>query len=118
MTDNVNLTPASNYKLNFPFAPEEWSESDAIRQAHDEDIILSPAHWELIQALQEYFAKHALTKVNIRELHDALEEDFHMYGGMKYLYILFPGGPVAQGGRFAGLQVPSGTVDKSFGSVQ
>ncbi|MYB34192.1 MAG: sulfite reductase, partial [Gammaproteobacteria bacterium] len=32
-------------------------------------------------------------------------------------YYLFPGGPVSQGSIVAGLEVPSGSVDKSFGSV-
>jgi tRNA 2-thiouridine synthesizing protein E len=56
--------------------------------------------------------------MNMRELHDALDEKFHPQGGMKYLYKLFPGGPVAQGCRLAGIDVPAGAVDKSFGSVQ
>jgi tRNA 2-thiouridine synthesizing protein E len=56
--------------------------------------------------------------VNARELHDALEEKFHVKGGMRYLYVLFPGGPIAQGCRLAGLPTPTGAVDLSFGSVQ
>ena len=54
----------------------------------------------------------------LREISDALEESFHAKGGMKYLYQIMPGGPVAQGCKLAGLQVPAGAVDKSFGSVQ
>jgi tRNA 2-thiouridine synthesizing protein E len=53
----------------------------------------------------------------MRELHDALDENFHGKGGLKYLYQLFPGGPVAQGCRIAGLKAPAGATDKSFGSV-
>ena len=66
--------------------------------------------------LQGYFAAHE--RPNVRELHDALDESFHARGGLRYLYTLFPGGPVAQGCRFAGLKAPSGAADKSFGSVQ
>ena len=54
----------------------------------------------------------------MRVLHDALDEKFHVKGGMKVLYEMFPGGPVAQGCRLAGLEAPAGAVDKSFGSVQ
>jgi tRNA 2-thiouridine synthesizing protein E len=52
----------------------------------------------------------------MRELHDALDERFHASGGMKYLYRLFPRGPVAQGCRIAGLHSPANVVDRSFGS--
>jgi tRNA 2-thiouridine synthesizing protein E len=55
--------------------------------------------------------------INKRELHDALEEKFHIQGGLRYLYRIFPGGPVAQGCRLAGLKVPEGAIDKAFGSV-
>jgi tRNA 2-thiouridine synthesizing protein E len=53
----------------------------------------------------------------MRELQDALEEKFHHKGGMKYLFTLFPGGPVAQGCRLAGLKAPAGATDRGFGSV-
>ena len=57
------------------------------------------------------------TAVNLRELHDALDEKFHRQGGIRHLYRLFPGGPVAQGCRIAGLKAPAGATDKGFGSV-
>lgn len=99
-----------------PHAPEDWSRDRAESAAQADGIALEAVHWEVIQALQTYFAKKE--RPNIRELHDALDERFHAAGGLKYLYELFPGGPVAQGCRFAGLEPPAGAADKSFGSVQ
>ncbi len=101
----------------FPDAPEGWTKASAEAQAREEGIELTDAHWEVIHGLQEYYKKHQATG-RIRELHDALDEKFHAQGGMKYLYELLPGGPVAQGCRLAGLEPPAGSVDKSFGSVQ
>ncbi len=100
----------------FPFAPSDWSKASAKKTAKKEGIKLSDDHWETLRALQEYFAKKK--SAQIRELHDALEEKFHAKGGLKFLYGLFPGGPVAQGCRVAGLQPPPGSADQSFGSVQ
>ena len=111
---NPNLAKAKDPA--FPFAPSDWSKASAETAARDEGVELSETHWEALGALQEYFAKHATP--NVRELHDALEEKFHIQGGLKFLYGLFPGGPVAQGCRIAGLQAPPGSSDKSFGSVQ
>ena len=102
----------------FPFAPTDWQESDALRLAREQDLELGSDHIELLAALQAYFASHEKPDLNMRELHDALDERFHSRGGMKYLYRLFPGGPVAQGCQLAGLVIPAGVVDKSFGSVQ
>ena len=51
------------------------------------------------------------------DLHDALDECFHQKGGLKYLYTLFPGGPIAQSCRLAGLKAPFIATDRSFGSV-
>ena len=99
----------------FPNAPEGWSRSFAEKIARQEDLELSDDHWQAIRAIQEYFARNEMPRV--RELHDALNEKFHSQGGIRYLYLLLPGGPVAQGCRLAGLQAPSGTTDKSFGSV-
>jgi tRNA 2-thiouridine synthesizing protein E len=101
----------------FPHAPEGWTRARALEIAQQEGLGLGEEHWAALRALQEYFARHDVTSVNLRELHDALDEKFHRQGGIKRLYQLFPGGPVAQGCRIAGLKVPAGAVDRSFGSV-
>jgi len=119
MADNMNeiLNPGSVQKdPDFPRAPADWTRDSAVAAAGADGITLGPDHWEAIRALQAYFATN--DKPNMRELHDALEERFHTKGGLKYLYEAFPGGPIAQGCRFAGLQPPAGTTDTSFGSVQ
>ncbi len=100
----------------FPDAPPDWSRETAEAAAKADDVTLTDDHWAVIGALQHYFAEHA--QPNVRVLHDALEERFHGRGGLKFLYEIFPGGPVAQGCRFSGLRAPAGAVDRSFGSVQ
>lgn len=102
----------------YPNAPEDWNENEAVKIALIEGIELGPDHWDLLRALQEYFSKQSTPETNTRDLHDALDEKFHLKGGMRYLYVLLPKGPVAQGCRFAGLPVPAGAIDRSFGSVK
>jgi len=103
---------------DFPNAPAGWSQSEAARAAASEGLQPDASRWEVIRALQEYYARHDDPTINTRDLHDALEERFHSEGGMKYLYLLLPGGPVSQGCRIAGLEPPAGSADKGFGSVQ
>lgn len=100
----------------FPRSPVGWSPSDAERVAQEEGLSLTEEHWETVRALQEFFARSE--NVRARELHDALDERFHARGGLRHLYELFPGGPIAQGCRLAGLTPPAGAEDRSFGSVQ
>ena len=107
----------SNKDPQFPNAPADWTKEMAIKTARQEGLEPGADHWEAVRALQEYFSKHQEITLNMRELHDALDENFHGKGGIKYLYRLFPGGPVAQGCRIAGLKAPAGATDKSFGSV-
>jgi tRNA 2-thiouridine synthesizing protein E len=118
-TMNDPGTHGASTPAGFPHAPAGWSLDAARLAAADEGLEPGGEHWETVRALQEYYARHAEgPPVNARELHDALEERFHARGGMKYLYRLFPGGPVAQGCRLAGLEPPAGSVDTGFGSVQ
>lgn len=114
MNDILNPGAAQKDK-DFPHAPEDWSRDTASSTAKADGIELGPDHWEAIGALQAYFATQQ--QPNMRALHDALEERFHAKGGLKYLYEAFPGGPIAQGCRLAGLQPPAGAADKSFGST-
>jgi TusE/DsrC/DsvC family sulfur relay protein len=99
----------------FPHAPAGWTREAAVAMASEEGLELDQEHWEMLRALQDYFSKHE--DINARELHDALDERFHAAGGIKHLYHLFPGGPLAQGCRIAGLEPPAGAINRSFGSV-
>ncbi len=100
---------------SFPNAPQDWDLKQAEETARADGLMLNEEHLELIRALQEYY--HKVEFPHMRQIKDALEEKFHSRGGMKYLYQMIPGGPVAEGCRLAGLNVPAGAVDKSFGSV-
>lgn len=100
---------------SFPNAPKDWDINAAEQAAKEDGLNLSDDHWDLIRALQEYYQKVEFPK--LRQIKDALEEKFHSRGGMKYLYQIIPGGPVAEGCRLAGLDVPAGAIDKSFGSI-
>jgi tRNA 2-thiouridine synthesizing protein E len=101
----------------YPHAPQGWSQEDAQSVAQKQGISLTDDHWSVIRAVQEYFAKHDKPERNRREITDALDELFHIKGGLKYLYRLLPGGPVTQACQLAGIQPPAGNVDASFGSV-
>ncbi len=102
----------------FPHAPEDWTKQQALDIARQEGLELTEANWEAVRALQSYFAEHEdAARINQRDLHDALDEHFHQHGGIKYLYKIFPGGPIAQGCRIAGLKAPFMATDHSFGSV-
>lgn len=103
-------------EINWANAPHNWDAQEAERLAAEQGLSLTEQHWDAIVGLQEYFSKHEFAQKR-RELTDALEEKFHHQGGMKYLYRLFPKGPVAQGCVLAGLQPPAGSIDRSFGSV-
>ncbi|MDH3638351.1 MAG: TusE/DsrC/DsvC family sulfur relay protein [Gammaproteobacteria bacterium] len=122
MTDTMKdiLNPGASPAKDpaFPNAPSGWSVAGAKKTAAAENLELGDDHWEAIRALQEYFDKNDDQAINARALHDALNEKFHAQGGIKFLYLLFPGGPIAQGCRIAGLQSPAGSVDRGFGSVQ
>lgn len=103
---------------DFPHAPLDWTRADAMKAAREEGLDLTDAHWDVIRALQHYYTAHADdTIINMRDLHDALDECFHEKGGLKYLYAIFPGGPIAQSCRLAGLKAPYIATDPHFGSV-
>jgi tRNA 2-thiouridine synthesizing protein E len=116
MKEILNPSAARKASPAFPHAPAEWDETIAIEIATKEGLALEDHHWVVVKALQEFFARNGEPKA--REMHDALDEKFHDLGGLKFLYTLLPGGPVAQGCRLAGLKAPVAAEDGSSGSVQ
>ena len=117
MEEIVGGGAAAGKDPKFPHAPEGWTQALAAEAAKREGLELGAGHWQALRALQEFYAKHDAPALNMRALHDALDEKFHPQGGIRHLYVLFPGGPIAQGCRIAGLKAPAGATDKGFGSV-
>lgn len=94
---------------------EKWSVQKAEAMAQQDGLTLTHDHWELIHLLREHYRLHGLSSV--RDLASGLEEHFMLRGGMKFLYSLFPRGPIVQASRIAGLPVPAHATDRSFGTV-
>lgn len=93
-----------------------WSKSIALELAAHEGITLTPEHWEVLEALRHHFQANGLANSGRSLLH-CMEVEFADAGGKKYLYDLFPHGPVNQACRIAGLPVPPHSIDRSFGSA-
>lgn len=115
--DTRMLVRDISHDPDFPHAPLDWTRQEAQSTGEKEGLTLTGMHWEVIRALQDYYARHGENAFKLRDMHDALDEKFHEQGGVKSLYQLFPGGPIAQGCRLAGLKAPFLSSDKSFGSV-
>ncbi|NCS64780.1 MAG: hypothetical protein COS39_02730 [Hydrogenophilales bacterium CG03_land_8_20_14_0_80_62_28] len=94
---------------------EPWSEERALQLARSEGLDLNKKHMAVLRWLRDRYAECGPTE-NGRALSHAMEENFMTEGGLKYLYRLFPQGPVYQGCHFAGVPLPPGSLDQSFGS--
>lgn len=94
-----------------------WTETIARQRAEEEGIELSGAHWEVLKFLRRHYAEHGPAESG-RVVAAALEQAFAEEGGRRWLYTLFPHGPVLQGCHIAGLPVPPHTTDPAFGSVE
>lgn len=95
---------------------KNWDKQKAKATAKDLNISLTDAHWEVIGFIRTYFANAGELR-HARELSEVLAERFAEEGGAKYLFQLFPGGPVSQGCQLAGIQVPKDASDNSFGYI-
>lgn len=100
---------------SFRDAPDNWTPAHARTLAGEAGLALTEDHWEVIRVLQGCYKDEVSPR--IRLLRDALEARFASRGGMKYLFEILPGGPIAQGCALAGLKPPHGAKDLSFGSV-
>lgn len=94
---------------------EPWSREIAKQRACDEGLAeLSEAQWRVIYTLRAAYRKNG-GACSARDLMRLLEDDFWEEGGRRYLYELFPRGPITQGCRLAGVPPPPYSSDPSFG---
>ena len=87
-----------------------WSKELSYKMAAQDDLELTPEHWEVIKFLQEYYHIYQIAPP-IRILVKAIAKRI---GKEKinsiYLYSLFQYGPAKQGCRYAGLPKPTGCI--------
>ncbi len=94
-----------------------WTRELARQRAREEGLgELSEMHWRVIHTLRGLYRKNGPAR-SAREVIRVLEKDFLEEGGRRYLYELFPKGPVSQGSRLAGVPPPPNSSDPSFGWV-
>lgn len=99
----------------YMYGLEHWSPQTVKQLAQKEGIAeLSEAHWHVIYALRNHYRAKGRA-ASTRELMRELEQDFMEEGGRRYLYELFPQGPISQGSRLAGIPAPPNSSDSSFG---
>jgi tRNA 2-thiouridine synthesizing protein E len=82
----------------------EWTPEFAQALARREGLVLTLAHWEVIEYLRDYYERHgvqAQVRVMIRHFTRAWSPTL---GSNHHLHEMFPiGGPQKQGNRLAGL---------------
>lgn len=93
----------------------EWNESVALATARAEGIDMTDVHWDVVKFVRAYYLEHG-APTSAHRLSQELDRRYAAKGGRKYLYSLFPKGPVTQSTRIAGLPLPQGSIDPSFGS--
>jgi tRNA 2-thiouridine synthesizing protein E len=97
------------------FGAIPWSEHEAIERAVEIGITMNDNQWDIVLFVRDYYRGRG-DEASAREVMKALGEEFAGDGGRKWLYQCFPGGPVNQASFIAGIPIPSGASDPSFGS--
>lgn len=83
---------------------DDWSEDFARAQAEAEDLVLTEAHWQVINFLRAYYEEHRV-QAQVRAMIQYFSRVWGAeLGNNHHLHALFPiGGPQKQGNRLAGL---------------
>ncbi len=97
-------------------ALDDWSEVRAQEIATEMNIDLSDMHWNVIYFLRGAYAEYG-HEISARKLLKALSEEYAELGGKRFLYKMFPGGPIRQGCEIAGIPYPADLADPAWGSI-
>ncbi len=84
----------------------DWTPEIAEQIAHDENIQLGEAHWDIIEVLREYYRRFEASPANRALVKFAGQELGANKGRSIYLMSLFPGSPAKLGSKIAGLPKP------------
>ncbi|WKX27619.1 sulfurtransferase TusE [Tatumella ptyseos] len=85
----------------------DWNEALAEAIALQEQIDLTPEHWQVILFVRDFYTEFN-TSPAIRMLVKAMAKKFgEEKGNSRYLFRLFPDGPAKQATKIAGLPKPA-----------
>jgi len=99
-------TDEEGYLVNL----SDWSEDVANVIAKEENVEMTPNHWEVVNFLRQYYDEYQIAPA-VRVLTKAIGKQLgEEKGNSKYLYELFPYGPAKQACKIAGLPKPTGCV--------
>lgn len=84
----------------------DWSEELASLLAEEELIAMTPAHWEVVHLVRQFYLQFN-TSPAVRMLVKAMAQKYgEEKGNSRYLFRLFPKGPAKQATKIAGLPKP------------
>jgi len=103
----INEQEIATDKQGYLLNSADWSEALAPIIAEQENIELSPAHWEVVLFVRNFYLEYN-TSPAIRALVKAMAKKLGAdKGNSIYLYKLFPKGPAKQATKIAGLPKPA-----------
>ena len=85
------------------------------QRAHAMDFELTEDRMEVIDFVLDFY-EHCEDCRNARQLMKVMDQEFTLKGGKKYLYQLFPQGPLSQIHELTDLPDLRNQVDKGFGT--
>ena len=106
MTDNFNNSPRLDND-GYLLCLSDWNEQTAHLLAQDEHIELTPAHWDIIHLVREFYDTYELSPSQrplVKFIKEKLGAD---KGNSLYLMQLFRGSPAKSVTRIAGLPRPT-----------
>lgn len=100
---STNLLSVSLDQEGFLTDPQEWSPEVAEVLAAEEEIVLGPRHWIVINYVRQEYDRsgESPTLRNISKRSGVVTKE---------LYALFPKGPAKKVARIAGLSKPKGCI--------
>ncbi|MCU7798793.1 MAG: TusE/DsrC/DsvC family sulfur relay protein [gamma proteobacterium symbiont of Lucinoma myriamae] len=105
MYDTVNMVRTISFDKN-----------EVEQRAKQLGINLTDEHWDAINFVKNFYDYHEDEELKIGDYSNALKGRYAKQGGLKYLYSLFPDGPINSVTQLAGISVNS-IQDHSMGSV-
>lgn len=99
---DILITNSEGFLSNF----SDWSDDVAVEIATLNAIKLTPLHWEIVRFIQIFYQRYKHLP-NARVFTKAIRKEFgEEKGNSRYLYKLFPQGPLKYACKIAGLPKP------------